>query len=193
MAHYYMFNKPYGCVTARTDDRHPTVMACFTSLNNPDLSPVGRLDRQTEGLLFITDDGQWNNRLTRPESSIPKTYTFTALGDLTPEKASVLESGVLLNGDPVLTSPAVVTVTGHTVLADYLPRLHPEVRAATCHNRKEHPISFGRITITEGRNRQIRRMIKTVGCVVLELKRVSIGDIVLDPNLEPGQWKELFL
>lgn len=193
MAHYYVYNKPYGCVTARSDARYPTVMDSFRDLNNPDLSPVGRLDRQTEGLLFVTDDGQWNRRMTRPESGIEKTYTFTVLGELTAEKAIRLEQGVLLNGDPTPTAPAKVAVTGHTVLSDYLPRLHPEVQAATCHNRANHPISFGKITITEGRNRQIRRMMKTVGCVVLELKRISIDGISLPPDLQPGLWKEIFL
>ena len=60
MYHYYMFNKPFGCVTARRDDRYPTVMDYFQELHNDALSPVGRLDRETEGLLLITDDGQWN-------------------------------------------------------------------------------------------------------------------------------------
>ena len=67
MYRYYMFNKPYGCVCARKDDRYPTVMDYFTELNNPNLSPVGRLDRATEGLLFITDDGIWNQDMTHPD------------------------------------------------------------------------------------------------------------------------------
>ena len=193
MFHYYMYNKPYGCVTARSDARYPTVMDDFRKLNNPDLSPVGRLDRQTEGLLFVTDDGQWNRKLTRPENGIEKIYTFTVLGDLTPEKAEKLARGVLLNGDPTPTAPAKVTVTGHSLLADCLSMLHPEVQAATCHNRSDHPISFGQITITEGRNRQIRRMMKTVGCVVLQLKRTSIDGIALPHDLQPGQWTEFYL
>lgn len=192
MAHYYMFHKPYGCVTARRDDRYPTVMDWFRELENPELSPVGRLDRQTEGLLFVTDDGQWNREMTRPEYSREKVYTFTVLGDLTAEKVAKLEEGVLLQGDRTPTAPAKVTVTGHTVLSDHLDRLHPEVREATCHNRADHPVTFGRITITEGRNRQIRRMMKTVGCVVLELKRISMDGITLDDTLQPGQWKEIF-
>lgn len=192
MAHYYMFHKPYGCVTARRDDRYSVVMDWFRMLNNPDLSPVGRLDRQTEGLLFVTDDGKWNREMTRPEFSREKTYTFTVLGDLHAEKAAKLEQGVLLQGDDRPTAPAKVAVTGHTVLVDYLDKLHPEVREATRHNRPDHPITFGQITITEGRNRQIRRMMKTVGCVVLQLKRISVDGIPLDDALLPGQWKELF-
>ena len=193
MAHYYMFHKPYGCVTARTDARYPTVMDWFRDLGNNSLSPVGRLDRQTEGLLFVTDDGQWNRAMTRPEFQKEKVYTFTVLGDLTSQNVQKLEQGVLLQGDDNPTAPAKVTVTGHTVLSEHLPHLHPEVQQATCHNRADHPISFGQITITEGRNRQIRRMMKTVGCVVLELKRISVDGIELDETLQPGQWKEIFL
>lgn len=189
MSHYYMFYKPYGCVTARTDSRYPTVMDWFRELDNDALAPVGRLDRQTEGLLFVTDDGQWNRRMTRPEFQKEKTYVFTVLGDLTQDKAAKLEQGVLLNGDDVPTAPARLTITGRTVLSRHLPMLHPEVREATRHNRPEHPVTFGQITITEGRNRQIRRMMKMAGCVVLELKRVSMGGICLDEDLQPGQWK----
>lgn len=190
MAQYYMFYKPYGCVTARRDDRYPTVMDWFAELDCPDLSPVGRLDRQTEGLLFVTNDGMWNRAMTRPEFAREKVYTFTVLGDLTPEKAALLEQGVLLQGDDRPTRPAKVQISGRTVLSGHLDKLHPEVREATRHNRPDHPITFGQITITEGRNRQIRRMMKAVGCVVLELKRISVDGIGLDPDLQPGQWKE---
>ena len=67
MYHYYMFNKPFGCVTARRDGRFPTVMDYFKDLQNDRLSPVGRLDRETEGLLIITDDGKWNQMMTHPD------------------------------------------------------------------------------------------------------------------------------
>lgn len=77
MYHYYMFNKPFGCVCARRDDRYPTVMDYFSDLDNPDLSPVGRLDRATEGLLLVTDDGMFNQKLTHPSYKKEKTYLFT--------------------------------------------------------------------------------------------------------------------
>ena len=86
MYHYYLFHKPFGCVTARRDVRYPTVMDWFSALDNPDLSPVGRLDRETEGLLLITDDGMFNQALTRPEFHKEKVYEFLVLGDLTEEK-----------------------------------------------------------------------------------------------------------
>lgn len=191
MFHYYMFYKPFGCVTARRDDRYPTVMDWFRDLENENLSPVGRLDRETEGLLMISDDGMWNREMTRPEFHREKRYEFTVMGDLNEEKIAQLESGVRLRGAERLTAPAKVTVTGRSTLGETLPALHPEIREKSRHNPPERPVTFGTITITEGRNRQIRRMMKEVRCLVLRLKRVSMGDIVLDETLMPGQWKEI--
>ena len=191
MNHYYMFHKPYGCITARRDDRHPVVMDWFRDLNNENLSPVGRLDRETEGLLLITDDGVWNRRMTRPEFHVEKTYEFTVLGDLNQEKLSCLEQGVLLNGSSELTAPAKLTITGRSCLGDTLPTLHPETQEKSRHNPMDRPVTSGLITITEGRNRQIRRMMKEVRCLVLSLKRISMGPYELDQHLLPGQWKEI--
>ena len=191
MHRYYMFHKPFGCVTARRDDRHPTVMDWFRDLGNENLSPVGRLDRETEGLLIITDDGMWNRQMTRPEFHRAKTYEFVVMGDLTPEKVARLEAGVMLNGETGPTAPAVIAVTGRSTLAETLPALHPEIQEKTRHNPMDRTVTFGTITITEGRNRQIRRMMKAVRCLVLRLKRVSMGEIVLDDALAPGEWKEI--
>lgn len=191
MFDYYMFYKPFGCVSARRDSRYPAVMDYFRDLDNPDLSPVGRLDRQTEGLLIITDDGRWNQLMTHPDNHKEKTYEFIALGTLNEEKLKKLESGVLLNGSDIPTAPCKLCITGSAVLSDILPLLHPEVQSATRHNRPDHPVVMGRITITEGRKRQIRRMLKTAGCCVIHLKRIAIDDIVLDESLKPGEWKEL--
>ena len=193
MYHYYMFHKPFGCVTARRDDRHPTVMDWFRDLGNENLSPVGRLDRETEGLLIITDDGMWNRQMTRPEIHQAKTYEFVVMGDLTPEKVEALEKGVLLNGEDTPTAPAAISITGRSTLAETLPSLHPEIQEKTRHNPMDRPVTFGTITITEGRNRQIRRMMKAVRCLVLGLKRVSMGEILLDESLAPGQWKEIWI
>lgn len=192
MYHYYMFHKPFGCVTARRDDRYPTVMDYFSELHNDNLNPVGRLDRETTGLLLITDDGMWNQKLTHPAYHKEKTYEFTVLGDLTEERIRALENGVLLKGAASLTSPARITITGHNILSDILPSLHPEVQASISSNLPDHPVTSGTITITEGKKRQIRRMMKSVHCCVIELKRISIGSICLDPQLKPGEWKEFF-
>lgn len=191
MYHYYMFNKPYGCVCARRDDRYPTVMDYFKNLDNDKLSPVGRLDRATEGLLLITDDGVWNQQMTHPDYKKAKTYEFTAMGTLSAEDIHNLEHGVLLKGAHALTAPASVSITGTAVLSEVLPSLHPEIQAQSRHNRPDHPVVFGRITVTEGKKHQIRRMLKAVRCCVISLKRISIDSIVLDESLKPGEWKEI--
>ena len=191
MYHYYLFHKPFGCVTARRDERYPTVMDWFRALDNPDLSPVGRLDRETEGLLLITDDGMFNRELTRPEFHKEKVYEFLVLGDLTEDKRQALETGVLMNGEDTPTAPARITVTGKSTLGAVLPALHPEIQEKSRHNPMDRPVTFGSITITEGRNRQIRRMMKTQRLLVLALKRVKMGEFLLPEGLKPGEWVEI--
>ena len=191
MKHYYMFNKPFGCVTAHRDDRFPVVMDYFHSLENEHLSPVGRLDRETEGLLMITDDGIWNQGMTNPAFHVSKTYEFTALGTLDKEKLRKLSEGVLLIGSDRPTTSASVTVTGTSILSKVVPHLHPDMQEKLKYNLPDHPVVFGTITISEGRKRQIRRMLKVVGCCVIQLKRISMGDLILDPKLKPGEYKEI--
>ena len=193
MKHYYMFNKPFGCVTARRDDRFPVVMDYFHSLENEHLSPVGRLDRETEGLLMITDDGIWNQKMTNPAFHVPKTYEFVALGTLNEENLQRLSEGVLLIGSDRPTTGASVTVTGTSILSKVVPHLHPDMQEKLKYNLPDHPVVSGTITISEGRKRQIRRMLKVVGCCVIRLKRISMGSIVLDEKLAPGEYKEIEL
>ena len=191
MKHYYMFNKPFGCVTAHRDDRFPVVMDYFRSLESDRLSPVGRLDRETEGLLMITDDGIWNQKMTNPAFHVPKTYEFAALGTLNEENLQRLSEGVLLIGSDRPTTGASVTVTGTSLLSKVVPHLHPDMQEKLKYNLPDHPVVFGTITISEGRKRQIRRMLKVVGCCVIRLKRISMGSIVLDEKLAPGEYKEI--
>lgn len=193
MKHYYMFNKPFGCVTAHRDDRFPVVMDYFRSLENDRLSPVGRLDRETEGLLMITDDGIWNQKMTNPAFHVPKTYEFAALGTLNKENLQRLSEGVLLIGSDRPTTGSSVTVTGTSLLSKVVPHLHPDMQEKLKYNLPDHPVVFGTITISEGRKRQIRRMLKVVGCCVIRLKRISMGSIVLDEKLAPGEYKEIEL
>ena len=191
MKHYYMFNKPFGCVTAHRDDRFPVVMDYFHSLGNDRLSPVGRLDRESEGLLVITDDGVWYQKMTNPAFHVPKTYEFVALGTLNEENLQRLSEGVLLIGSDRPTTGASVTVTGTSLLSKVVPHLHPDMQEKLKYNLPDHPVVFGTITISEGRKRQIRRMLKVVGCCVIRLKRISMGELLLDPELTPGQYKEI--
>jgi len=189
--HYYMFHKPFGCVTAHRDERFPVVMDYFKDLHNEKLSPVGRLDRETEGLLIITDDGVWNQKMTNPAFHVPKTYEFMALGTLDTEKLRQLSEGIVLIGADYPTAGAAVTVTGQSILSEVRPDLHPEMQEKLKHNLPDHPVVCGQITISEGKKRQIRRMLKAVGCCVIYLKRLSMGDIILDPSLRPGEFKEI--
>ncbi len=191
--HYYMFYKPFGCVTAHRDARFPVVMDYFQELPLEHLSPVGRLDRETEGLLMITDDGRWNQQMTHPAFHVPKTYEFLALGILDAKKLESLSQGVCLTGSDIPTSGARTEVFSVYTLSQVLPCLHPDIQKKYSRNLPEHPVTHGQITISEGRKRQIRRMMKTVGCCVIFLKRLSMGDLILDPGLSPGEWKEIHL
>ena len=131
--------------------------------------------------------------MTHPRFHKEKKYEFIVMGDLTEEKKTMLEQGVFIIGSEKLTAPAKITVGEKSTLAETLPLLHPEIQQRSRHNRPEHPVTYGTIIISEGRKRQIRRMMKAVGCRVIFLKRISMGDIVLDETLKPGEWKEISL
>ena len=189
-----MFNKPCGCVTARKDDKHTTVMDYFKELDNDKLSPVGRLDKETEGLLIITDDGQFNQRMTNPEYKKNKIYEFIVFGNVDDNTKNRLEEGVILNNSDIMTSPAKVEIIYRTDFAhlQYIKKDMPSVLLEKVkHNRSDNPVTMGKITITEGRKRQVRRMFRTVGCYVIYLKRIQIDNIVIDEKLKPGEWKEI--
>ena len=112
MPRYFMFHKPKGAVTARRDDRHKTVMDYFPEEDRDILFPVGRLDKDTEGFLIVTDDGMFTYRLLSPESHIEKTYFFYALGIPDEKKLSELQGGVSIyrNRDDK-TAPAKINIT----------------------------------------------------------------------------------
>ena len=191
MAKYYMINKPAGCITAKRDVVHPVIMEYFKDINNDNLNPVGRLDIDTEGLLFVTDDGKWNNRLMSPEFHVPKTYFFWALGEFNEEKIKSFEKGVIMRGTDTPTKPAKAQVDKVIELRE-LPEYAKASRFTSIkYNTPETSVSSGYITITEGKKRQIKRMLKAVGCYCIYLKRVKIGDVELDNNLAPGEFREL--
>ena len=191
MHHYYMFNKPFGCVCARKDDKHPTVMDYFKELNNPNLSPVGRLDRETEGLLIITDDGKFNQYLTNPANKIEKTYEFIVLGNISEEGKEQLEKGVYLTGSQKLTAPAKLNISEQKILSEVFDKLHPEIQESIKNNPKSMPVTLGTISVTEGKKHQVRRMMRALGCYVIFLKRISIGEYILDKSLSVGQWIQI--
>lgn len=187
---YFMFNKPKGCVTARTDSLHKTVMDFFPDEEREGLHPVGRLDKDTEGLLLITDDGAFTYRLMHPESHVPKKYFFYAAGTLTEEKAEIIRQGVTPAGfdSPAQPAEIVCTRTGKiTAIKEYLPEDKRE-KLLKC---PWQPIFSGYITITEGKKHQVKRMLRAIDCCVLYLVRVEIGGVSLDGTLEPGQYRPL--
>lgn len=188
---YYMFNKPTGCVTARVDASHTTVMDYFKDVNNPSLHPMGRLDKDTEGLLLITDDGKFNNFLMSPENHVPKKYEFVAFGHLTEEAINEIEHGIYLTGDSKLTAPCKVCVKYEGILNDIVDLIEKLHYNKLLKNRPDSPITYGDITITEGRKHHVKRLIKHAHCSVVGLKRVSIGELELDASLPPGSYRPL--
>jgi 16S rRNA pseudouridine516 synthase len=155
------------------------------------LFPVGRLDKDTEGFLLVTDDGNLCFELMKPENEIPKTYFFWALGTLKEEKIKEIESGVsIYKGRDFETAPAKVVIAKIAKLSDIKDFLC-EQDAKMSRNRGEMPVTAGYITITEGKKHQVKRMIRYTGCRVLYLKRVAIGALRLDEDLPVGDYRAL--
>lgn len=175
---YLAFHKPYDVLTQFTDESGRATLKDF--INVPDVYSVGRLDRDSEGLLLLTDDGPLAHRLTDPKFDHPKTYLVQVEREPTSEALEVLRRGVVLNDGR--TRPADVEL-----LAE--PPGLPE-RSVPIRFRKNVPTAWIRLTIREGRNRQVRRMTAAVGFPTLRLVRVAIGPIALG-DLPVGEWREL--
>ena len=161
---YYMFHKPAGCVSA-TKDNHDKIVLDFIKKDDykADLFPVGRLDKDTEGLLLITNDGGLAHRLLSPKKHVPKTYYAKIKASLSAENIKSLEEGLDI-GEEKKTLPAKVEII------------------------KEQEIL---LTISEGKFHQVKRMLLAVGNEVLYLKRLSMGSLKLDENLKTGEYRAL--
>lgn len=183
-----LLHKPLDCVTARRDAQHRTVLD-FLPPEWQHLHPIGRLDRDTEGLLLLTDDGQLTARLTCPDWHIPKTYFFWALGYLDDAKIHKLETGLLLPPDPNPTLPANATTIETSTLYQIADEIPPRYRHQLLKNR-DIPVVSGTLTITEGRTHQIRRMLRAVGCSTICLRRIALGPLRLG-DLPSGHWRPL--
>lgn len=176
---YYMFHKPAGCITAKKDKEQKTVFDYLEGLNTKELFAVGRLDKDTEGLLFLTNDGAFDHSLMSPKKHVDKTYYFEADGVLSEEDIASLENGVSIGKDEPLTKPARVYDV-----------VQKELSYLTEHGMENQRVS-GKLVITEGRFHQVKRMLKAVGCEVTYLKRIAIGHVVLDESLEKGSYRKL--
>jgi len=173
---YIIFNKPYDVLSQFTDEGtgHPTLKQY---IDVPDVYAAGRLDRDSEGLLLLTDDGSLIKRLTDPRHHIEKTYWVMVEGEPTPDKLTRLERGIQLKG--YLTLPAKTRI-----ILD--PNLPPRPKPVTPHG----PTVWLEIKLKEGKKRQIRHMTAAVGLPTLRLIRVAIGSVWLG-DLQSGIWRDL--
>lgn len=162
---YYMLNKPAGVVSATEDKKDMTVLDLIQEKQRKDLFPVGRLDKDTEGLLLITNDGLLAHQLLSPKKHVKKTYFVRVENPVSPEDIKILEEGVDI-GEEKRTLPAEISC------------LSPE-KNSLC------------LTIKEGKFRQIKRMFQAVDNKVLYLKRLSMGSLTLDETLAPGEYRPL--
>ena len=191
MAEYYMLNKPMGYITACRDERRKTVMDLFPPEMRDGFFPVGRLDKDTEGLLLITDDGRLNHSLLSPENHVVKTYLFYAVGDIDVERFSQLEEGAkVFPGKDYTTSPAMVKILGRKTIGEIIDLL-PSSYASLARRKPDKFVIFGEITITEGKKHQVKHMVAYAGGKVIYLKRVAMGSLTLDASLEKGCYRPL--
>ena len=163
---YIMLNKPSGVVSATKDPREKTVLDLIDGQKRKDLFPAGRLDKDTEGLLLLTSDGELAHRLLSPKKHVDKTYYARIQGRVTNEDVKVFLKGLDI-GDEKPALPAVLQVLIEGEISEIL------------------------ITIQEGRFHQVKRMFKAVDKKVVYLKRISMGSLVLDETLMPGQYRNL--
>ena len=170
--------KPYDVLTQFTDEGGRATLKDFVPV--PGVYPVGRLDRDSEGLLLLTDDGRLAHRLTDPRYEHPKTYLAQVEKVPTPEALDALRQGVRL-ADGMTRPAGAELLEADPVLPD---------RPVPIRFRKNVPTAWIRLTLREGRNRQVRRMTAAVGFPTLRLVRVAVGPIGLG-DLAPGAWRDL--
>lgn len=163
---YFMLHKPAGVVSATTDNINRTVLDLITEERKKDLFPVGRLDKDTEGLLLITNDGELAHELLSPRKHVDKVYYTKVRGKVTEQDVEAFLQGVDIKEEK-LTLPAHMNI----LISD--------------------EISEVELTIQEGKFHQVKRMFEAVGKEVIYLKRLSMGPLLLDPDLNPGDYRPL--
>ena len=163
---YYMLNKPAGVISATTDTKDKTVIDLITDKKRKDLFPVGRLDKDTEGLLLITNDGELAHRLLSPKKHVDKVYYAKVKVVVTEADVKAFSEGVSL-GQGEMAKPAVLEI----IASDEISEI--------------------KLTIQEGKFHQVKRMFLSVGKEVIYLKRLSMGTLVLDDDLPLGGYRPL--
>lgn len=163
---YYMLHKPAGYVSATTDAKDKTVLELIDTKKRKDLFPVGRLDKDTEGLLLITNDGELAHRLLAPKKHVDKVYYAKIDGVVTEEDVKAFAEGLSI-GNGEVAKPSKL----HILVSDKISEIE--------------------LTIQEGKFHQVKRMFQAVGKKVIFLKRLSMGPLKLDECLKPGQFREL--
>ena len=163
-ARYFMLHKPPGCVSATQDPEHPTVLDLLNEADKHDLHIAGRLDFNTSGLMLITNDGHWSRHLTQPQTKLPKVYYVETEQDITDDYITRFEQGVYFAYEDLTTLPATLELLG--------PR-------------------SARLSIVEGRYHQVKRMFGYFDNKVVRLHRESIGPLMLDSRLAPGEYRAL--
>ena len=163
---YYMLHKPAGVVSATTDTKDKTVIDLITDSKRKDLFPVGRLDKDTEGLLLITNDGDMAHRLLAPKKHVDKVYYAQVAGIVTQEDVEIFQKGMEI-GKGEVARPSVLKI------------IHSD------------EVSEIELTIQEGKFHQVKRMFHAVGKEVLYLKRISMGSLKLDSTLQKGAYRML--
>lgn len=163
---YFMLNKPAGVVSATEDRTERTVLDLIDARQRKDLFPVGRLDKDTEGLLLVTNDGGMAHRLLSPKKHVDKVYYAKVAGRITEEHVRLFAEGVDI-GDEKPTLPAELTVLSSGEISEI------------------------ELVIREGRFHQVKRMFQAAGGEVIYLKRLRMGSLVLDRELQPGEYRKL--
>lgn len=162
---YLMMNKPAGYISATEDDEHETVIDIVPEYMHLDLFPVGRLDKDTEGLLLLTNDGKFSHQLMSPKHKVPKKYYVEVDGHISENATEIFKKGIDL-GD-FTSSPSELEII----------------------ENDESSKAF--VTIYEGKFHQVKRMFQSIGCEVTYLKRIQIADLELDELLELGEYRHL--
>ncbi len=182
MHKYYIFYKPYLTISQFSPEGDKVTLAQHLPDIAKNVYPVGRLDHDSEGLLLLTDDKPLTNQLLNPEFGHKRTYYVQVDGAITPDAIAQLKKGVTItiDGKQHLTKKAEVVLLNEEPL---LPERNPPIRV-----RKSIPVSWIAITLTEGKNRQVRRMTAAVGFPTLRLVRYAIGGITI-AGIQPGQFR----